>query len=386
MKKRILSLLLIFIFLFVFTSRVSAAAIDSNIEKVSTGEDDRGHFDVYQIYIRPASYPVNINIVKVQLILTNVTISSNDFTMGQDWYLDAKNDTTHEYTFGTKQVGLSVTKHIIVRLKAYRINTAQGCSVTLKLPEYPTCRTCEYYRGSYYGSNGQIVDAYTYNVQCFTHVCEIVQSGNNKTYFDDEGNVTTAALYEEKCGEHVCEEVNGVYYDRTGQVVTQAEYNESCMPKCEYKDNKYYGKDGSVVTEEVYLQQCTKQICKKVGDKYYDNEGKEVTKAQYEDACTTPKCGEKNGQYYDLEGNPISKETYAEICFSHSSTSTVCSIKDGKYYDKSGKAVTKAEYDKQCAEVSNPKTGLIVPIAIGGAVLLISGLAYYSIRRKQRFI
>ena len=258
MKRGIISILIALFVLFGFSGVVSAEGnLRANIERVSTGDDARGHFDTYQVYFEPLDHDIGINVVSFKLILNNVTVSSDDFSIGQNWYLDSKNDTTHEYVFGSTDERMSVARHIIVTLKAYRINSAQECGLTLQINN-PSYHTCEYYHGVYFGKTGTIVDAITYNIECLPHTCEKIVNGNSSTYFDENGDVTDEITYRQQCETNICVKVGSKYYGKNGNEVSYSTFNAECMPHaCEKIVNgnttTYYDADGNTTNDNVKL-------------------------------------------------------------------------------------------------------------------------------------
>ena len=68
-----------------------------------------------------------------------------------------------------------------------------------KLTVTPKARVCEIDGDNYYGINGTLVDAKTYDKECNEHVCEIVDD----QYYGINGTVVDKATFDKECGNEV---------------------------------------------------------------------------------------------------------------------------------------------------------------------------------------
>ena len=203
--------------------------------------------------------------------------------------------------------------------------------------------TCEYYNGQYYGSNGRVVSADEYKKQC-VHTCTYY----NGSYYGLDGKVVNYDDYKKQCT-HTCEFYNGQYYGSNGKVVTEAEYKKQCVHICTQYNGQYYGSNGKVVTEAEYKKQCV-HICTQYNGQYYGSNGNVVSYDDYKNQCMHI-CTQYNGQYYGSNGNVVSYDDYKNQCMH------ICTQYNGQYYGSNGNVVSYDDYNKQCV----PTTTVIVP-------------------------
>lgn len=95
---------------------------------------------------------------------------------------------------------------------------------TTKLVVTPKPHVCEIDGDEYYGINGTVVDADTYDKECNEHVCEIV----GDKYYGINGTIVDEKTYDKECNKHVCEIVDDQYYGANGTIVDENTFNSEC--------------------------------------------------------------------------------------------------------------------------------------------------------------
>ena len=260
---------------------------------------------------------------------SDFNITSTDVKVNEEWKMTSRDDANHKYIFESYKSEFAVGDYVIADIIVYGSSNSNNCDAVLKPSAEIIKRTCSTYDGHYYNFEGHLSDKLTYEKECLSHTCEILEDGTR------------------------------------------------------------YGKNGEVVTENDYKKQCEKNICTKIDDTYFGKDGSIISKEEYDKVCNENhieekiKCEYKNHQYYDKDGNIVTKEDYEKSCGVPTKKDNKCVSIDGKFYDSVGKIVSEDVYKVSCLNetVENPKTGSNISY-IG---LLIAGtISLLFIKKKNK--
>lgn len=115
----------------------------------------------------------------------------------------------------------------------------------------------------------------------------------------------------------ICEYKKGYYYNSNGEIVSELEYIKSCNnPTCTKIQGYYFGINGNSITKSQYDKECNNidYSCKQINTHYYDINGNEVSELNYLKSCKRPICTIIDGYYFGINGNSITKTKYQEEC------------------------------------------------------------------------
>ena len=319
---------------------------------------------------------------------SDFNITSTDVNVNEEWKMTSRDDANHKYIFESYKSEFAVGDYVIADIIVYGSSNSNNCDAVLKPSAEIIKRTCSIYDGHYYNFEGHLSDKLTYEKECLSHTCEILEDG---TRYGKNGEVVTENDYKKQCEKNICTKIDDTYFGKDGSIVSKEEYEKVCLSHtCEIlEDGTRYGKNGEVVTENDYKKQCEKNICTKIDDTYFGKDGSIISKEEYEKVCNENhieekiKCEFKNHQYYDKDGNIVTKEDYEKSCGVPTKKDNKCVSIDGKFYDSVGKIVSEDVYKVSCLNetVENPKTGSNISY-IG--LLIVGTISLLFIKKKNK--
>ena len=273
-----------FLIMFFFMLPVTHAATLNDISNCEQSSSDPT-LQVCTFAFR-ADGEITYNMNRLVLTLTNVTLK--EIELGDDWYYEQTGE--NEYTFQTSKDTLTGDV-LMARITFQKIEAAEDCHIRYQCNWQKIDRTCTIYQGNYYGLNGRIVDALTYQKECEKPACFKYSDG---TFSGPDGSIISELEYQKQCEKPACYEYSdGTFSGPDGNLISELEYEKQCKThKCEIlSDGTRYGINGNIVDAITYQKECEKPACYEYSDGTFSGpDGNLISVLEYEKQCKEHKC------------------------------------------------------------------------------------------------
>ena len=189
-------LLLVFLMTIIIFAPVSVNAAVDFTGYYCDSKQDLGDGTFYMTCHIVVTSTEEINQVKGQLILTNVTLES--IKTYDDWTNNNNLSSNVNFTASTGHTGTYTVADLLFTGDL----SADECEASFMpdsaVYEEPESHVCMIVDGVYYGEDGTVISEEEYYEQCCNYVCTVV---DNKYYFDSNGNSVTYDEMFKDCGE-----------------------------------------------------------------------------------------------------------------------------------------------------------------------------------------